>query len=187
MKLLNKIQKELKAPKKQHNSFGNYDYRSCEDILEAIKPLLGEAVLVLTDEIVLIGDRYYVKAIARLDDGEKSIAAFGFARESLEKKGMDTAQITGAASSYARKYALSGLFCIDDNKDADTTNGSSNGEKIGEKELSFLRDNLADLEASEPQFLKFMKLEKLEDMLITDYQKAVAAIETKRKQKASKK
>lgn len=119
MKQLNKIQKELKAPKGQRNSFGNYNYRNAEDILEAVKPLLGDAVLTVNDEIVLIGDRYYVKATARLTDGDESTWVSAFARESLEKKGMDSAQVTGATSSYARKYALNGLFCIDDTKDAD--------------------------------------------------------------------
>lgn len=121
MKLLNEIQQKLKAPKGQRNSFGNYNYRSCEDILEAVKPLLGKAVLTITDEIVLIGSRYYVKATATLAaDDASSVSVSAFARESEVKKGMDESQITGAASSYARKYALNGLFCIDDTKDADT-------------------------------------------------------------------
>lgn len=129
MKTLNTIQKELKAPKGQTNSFGNYKYRSCEDILEAVKPLLGDAVLTIQDEIVLIGDRYYVKATATLTENEKSISASAFARESLDKKGMDSAQITGATSSYARKYALNGLFCIDDTKDADTKDNNEEAPK----------------------------------------------------------
>jgi hypothetical protein len=116
---LNRIQRELKAPKNQKNTFGNYNYRSCEDILEAVKPLLGDCVLTIEDNIEMIGDRFYVKATAKLSDGISTISASAFARESLEKKGMDTAQITGATSSYARKYALNGLFCIDDTKDAD--------------------------------------------------------------------
>ena len=120
MKTLNKIQKELKAPKGQKNTFGNYNYRSCEDILEAVKPLLGDAVLTICDDIVQVGDRFYVKATATITEDEKSISVSAFARESLDKKGMDSAQITGATSSYARKYALNGLFCIDDTKDADT-------------------------------------------------------------------
>jgi hypothetical protein len=120
MKTLSKIQKELKAPKGQLNEFGGYKYRSCEDILEAVKPLLGEAVLTITDEIVLIGDRYYIKATATLSEKPESISVSAFAREALVKKGMDESQITGAASSYARKYALNGLFCIDDTKDADS-------------------------------------------------------------------
>ncbi len=122
MEILNKIQKELKAPKGQKNNFGNYKYRSCEDILEAVKPLLGTAVLIITDEIVLIGDRHYVKATAVLTDGDKQATSTAYAREPLDKKGMDLSQITGATSSYARKYALNGLFCIDDTKDADSTN-----------------------------------------------------------------
>lgn len=124
MKELAKIQKELKAPKAQKNSFGKYNYRSCEDILEAVKPLLGECTLTISDKIELIGDRYYVKATATLygKDVKDTVSADGYARESLEKKGMDSAQITGAASSYARKYALNGLFSIDDTKDSDATN-----------------------------------------------------------------
>jgi hypothetical protein len=126
---LNKIQKELKAPKGQKNTFGNYRYRSCEDILEAVKPLLGKATLTLCDDIVLIGDRYYVKATATLCEDGGIITATAYARESLDKKGMDSAQITGAASSYARKYALNGLFCIDDTKDADHDNNGKDTDK----------------------------------------------------------
>lgn len=116
------IQSELKAPKSQTNTFGKYKYRSCEDILEAVKPLLKEQNLVLTisDEIVEVGGRVYVKATAKLSEMDMHILVTAFARESLDKKGMDDAQITGSASSYARKYALNGLFLIDDTKDADT-------------------------------------------------------------------
>lgn len=143
------IQSELKSPKSQRNTFGNYNYRNCEDILEAVKPLLleNELVLIITDEIVFIqnnnpiqyegigkdkngltvveiieGSRFYVKATAILTDGEKEIKASAFAREEEHKKGMDASQLTGSTSSYARKYALNGLFCIDDTKDSDTTN-----------------------------------------------------------------
>lgn len=116
----NEIQQQLKAPKNQRNNFGNYNYRSCEDILEALKPLLGDSTLVISDEIVNVGERYYVKATATLTTKSGSYTATAYARESEEKKGMDSAQITGAASSYARKYALNGLFLIDDTKDADT-------------------------------------------------------------------
>ena len=126
MKQLNKIQKELKAPKGQYNSFGNYNYRNAEDILEAVKPLLDDAVLTVNDDVVLIGDRYYVKATATLKDGDETASVSAFARESFEKKGMDSAQVTGATSSYARKYALNGLFCIDDTKDADHDDNTSN-------------------------------------------------------------
>ncbi len=122
MKELIEIQKELKAPKGQYNSFGKYKYRSAEDILEAVKPLLHKhgCQLYLTDKIELIGDRFYVKATAVLTDGEDHIEVCAYAREDLDKKGMDGSQITGTASSYARKYALNGLFLIDDTKDADT-------------------------------------------------------------------
>lgn len=118
------IQSELKAPKSQYNKFGDYRYRSCEDILEAVKPLCIQhgAVLDITDELVHCGDRHYIKATARLTCVETgdTIQASAYAREPENKKGMDPSQITGAASSYARKYALNGLLCIDDTKDADT-------------------------------------------------------------------
>lgn len=116
------IQNKLKAPKNQRNSFGNYNYRSAEDILEAVKPLLKEqgCTLILSDEMVQVGERIYVKATATFSDGEKDTVVTAFARESETKKGMDDSQITGTASSYARKYALNGLFLIDDTKDADT-------------------------------------------------------------------
>lgn len=114
------IQEHLNAPKNQYNSFGKYKYRSCEDILEGVKPLLKGLFLSISDEIVLIGDRYYVKATATITDGENSHSASAMAREEENKKGMDAAQVTGATSSYARKYCLNGLFGIDDAKDADT-------------------------------------------------------------------
>lgn len=123
------IQIKLKAPKGQYNSFGKYNYRSCEDILEAVKPLLKEHNLTLrmSDKIVQIGERYYVEATAFLSDGENSICTTASAREDDTKKGMDSAQITGACSSYARKYALNGMFAIDDNKDSDYTNVGDKG------------------------------------------------------------
>ena len=119
------IQAELKAPKGQTNDFGKYKYRSCEDILEAVKPLLKkhDCVLTLSDEMIEVGGRVYVKATANfVHVGKGMIEVTACAREAETKKGMDDAQITGAASSYARKYALNGLFCIDDTKDADATN-----------------------------------------------------------------
>lgn len=124
---LARIQAELKAPKGQFNEYGGFNYRSCEDITEAVKPLLRELglVLIMRDEIVLIGTRYYIKATAMLSDAESNVSATAYAREDESKKGMDGAQLTGAASSYARKYALNGLFAIDDTKDADTPQGQN--------------------------------------------------------------
>lgn len=117
-----RVQSELKAPKGQYNAFGGYKYRSCEDILEAVKPILEEygLKLTITDSIEHVGDRYYVKATARLDaDSGGSVFCEAYAREPETKKGSDPSQVTGMASSYARKYALNGLFLIDDAKDAD--------------------------------------------------------------------
>lgn len=130
---LMRVQQQLKAPKNQRNNYGGYNYRSCEDILEAVKPLLSANSISLTinDEIVLIGDRYYIKATATIfDDKGNYVSNSGYAREELTRKGMDSSQITGAASSYARKYALNGLFAIDDTKDADALN---NGEEESKK------------------------------------------------------
>jgi hypothetical protein len=133
MKELIMIQQGLKAPKNQRNTFGNYNYRSAEDILEAVKPLLAEQVCTLTisDEMVEVGNRVYVRATVTLTSEKESVQTTAFAREEETKKGMDAAQITGSASSYARKYALNGLFCIDDTKDPDSTNKH---EKEEEKE-----------------------------------------------------
>ena len=120
------VQTKLRAPKGQYNSFGRYSYRSCEDILEALKPLLAEvgAIVNISDEVKLIGGRFYVEATAMFLDCETgdSVVARASAREDETKKGMDLAQVTGSVSSYARKYALNGLFAIDDNKDSDATN-----------------------------------------------------------------
>jgi len=118
---LEKIQKTLKAPKNQTNTFGKYKYRSCEDILEAVKPLLNGAVVTISDTIREVGGRVYVEAVATFSDGLNQVCVTAFAREPAERKGMDESQITGSASSYARKYALNGLFLIDDTKDADAT------------------------------------------------------------------
>lgn len=132
---LSKIQSELKAPKGQYNSFGKYKYRSCEDILEALKPIVAKhkATLIISDELYNIGLRYYVKATVTLVDVENENACISnsaFAREEEEKKGMDASQITGTASSYARKYALNGLFNIDDTKDADTNEFANQNKEI---------------------------------------------------------
>lgn len=136
---LNKIQSELKAPKGQYNKFGKYSYRSCEDILEALKPHLLKygCVVTLTDDMQLIGERYYLKATATITDADsgKSVSNVALAREDKERAGMSESQITGTASSYARKYALNGLFLIDDTKDADTDayHEQTTGEKHKEE------------------------------------------------------
>jgi hypothetical protein len=152
---LSKIQQKLKAPKGQYNSFGGYKYRSAEDILEAVKPICAEfeTVLILTDSVVQVGDRIYVKAEAELANfsGEDSITASAFAREPEDKKGMDSSQITGTASSYARKYALNGLFNIDDTKDADTDeyqkqtrrSTSSGSKKVNATQVQQIKDLVA--------------------------------------------
>ena len=127
MELLNKIQQQLKVPKSLHNKFGNYNYRSAEQILDAVKPLLGKGTLTLSDEVVLIGQRYYVKATAQIKDGGESISVSAFARETETRKGMDDAQVTGSTSSYARKYALNGLFGLSDVQDPDDMNNTGAG------------------------------------------------------------
>lgn len=159
MKELIEIQSQLKAPKSKYNSFGKYNYRSCEDILEAVKPLLKEhnCTLIITDEIIMVGARYYVRAYATIQNEEgHQFTGIGFAREDDEKKGMDGSQITGTASSYARKYALNGLFLIDDTKDADTEeyqNQVSSGnvkqpKPIKYPELDTEQELLAEAEAN---------------------------------------
>ena len=135
------IQSKLKAPKGQYNSFGKYKYRSCEDILEAVKRFWQKQrqVLCITDQMEVVGDRIYVRAETHLKDAEDSsseIVTVAYAREEESKKGMDSSQVTGAASSYARKYALNGLFCIDDNKDSDSTNTGSSGKTAAKKSES---------------------------------------------------
>ena len=138
------VQTKLRAPKGQYNSFGRYSYRSCEDILEALKPLLAEvgAIVNVSDEIKLIGNRFYVEATAMFLDCETgdSIIARASAREDETKKGMDLAQVTGSVSSYARKYALNGLFAIDDNKDSDATNTHNKDIKPNMTPVSGLTD-----------------------------------------------
>jgi len=142
------IQQELKAPKSKKNSFGNYSYRSCEDILEAVKPILAEhsCNLTLDDEVILVGIRTYVRATATLSDheSEETISVHAYAREPESKKGFDESQITGAASSYARKYALNGLLAIDDAKDADTDEYVESSRSTTKKQNSS-RDKKSDI------------------------------------------
>ena len=149
-KLLN-IQTELKAPKSQYNSFGKYYYRNCEDILEAVKPICKKygAVLTVFDEVVLIGERFYIKATAILTDIENGemVTATAFAREEQDKKGMDASQLTGSCSSYARKYTLNGLFCIDDTKDADAQQPPQDEQVKEATNSKVTAQQIADLQA----------------------------------------
>ncbi len=160
MKLV-KIQAELKAPKNQMNAFGKYKYRSAEDIIEAVKPILfkNNCALLISDEIVQVADRVYVKATAMLIDEnneELPIKVYGWAREEEVKKGMDAAQITGSASSYARKYALNGLFAMDDTKDADSTNEHKDevGEEKRMKLIALLENTIWDENLKSKQAIK---------------------------------
>lgn len=160
MKLV-KIQAELKAPKNQMNAFGKYKYRSAEDIIEAVKPILfkHQTALLISDEVVQVADRVYVKATAMLIDEtneELPIKVYGWAREEEVKKGMDAAQITGSASSYARKYALNGLFAIDDTKDADSTNEHKDevGEEKRMKLIALLENTIWDESLKSKQAIK---------------------------------
>lgn len=166
------IQAELKAPKSQFNKFGGYNYRNCEDILEAVKPLCAkhEIVPLLSDEIVMIGDRFYIKATAKVTDGKDEIATTAFARESKDKKGMDESQITGSASSYARKYALNGLFCIDDTKDADFLDNSQN-----KKTASTPTQTTKAKEKNVAGYDEFLKIQKEKNVPPVEITKFVAA------------
>ena len=137
------IQSELKAPKNQYNNFGKYSYRNCEDILEALKPLLKEhkSTIYISDEIVTVLERFYVKATVTFIDAEtgEKIINTAYAREEEDKKGMDGSQVTGSSSSYARKYALNGMFAIDDTKDSDFTNTTTKGDNTGLSEAQIKR------------------------------------------------
>ena len=178
-KLLN-AQAELKAPKGQYNSFGKYKYRSAEDILEAVKPINAKhgVLLTITDEPVLVGDWHYIKATATITDGTESIVVTAYARESLNKKGMDDSQITGTASSYARKYALNGLYLIDDTKDADTDEYRNQGNKTPavksatQAEIGNLKKEIIAFSKLMTEQGKNVKPEQVEQTLnITDYAK----------------
>ena len=194
-KLMN-IQKELKAPKGQYNSFGKYKYRSCEDILESVKPLLEKykVTIILTDKLEQIGERYYIRAMAILFDTESdnSIENTAYAREEETKKGMDGSQITGTSSSYARKYALNGLLLIDDTKDADTdeftkeNNKEKTKEEPKEKKITpgqlkvlsklYTGDNLVKL-------LELNKIDKLEDMSMEKANEIILKLKKKGEEK----
>ena len=188
IKLMN-IQQELKAPKGQYNSFGKYAYRSCEDILEAVKPLLRKEKVVLTisDELQYIGNRYYIKATATLIDteSEATISNSAYAREEETKKGMDGSQITGASSSYARKYALNGLFGIDDNKDSDTTNIQSKEEKEDKKASPKQMELIQKYYQGEnlTKLLEVNNIDKLEDMSINKASEILSKLFAKKEDK----
>ncbi len=187
MDILSKIQSALKAPKGQTNAFGKYKYRSCEDILESVKPYLKEhsAVLTLTDDIVLIGDRYYVKATATLLAGSENISVCGFAREAYDKKGMDDSQITGAASSYARKYALNGLFCIDDTKDADTQDNTQTSKPpafITAEQSMNIQSFCNEVGGDQSKFLAGLNASSFDTIPASQFARAMYLLENKRAQ-----
>ncbi|MBP3573232.1 MAG: ERF family protein [Prevotella sp.] len=207
MEALKKIQQELKAPKNQVNNFGGFNYRSAEDILEAVKPLLAkhDAEMILYDEIIEVGGRVYVKATVEISDGKQTIKATACAREPLQKTKMDEPQITGTASSYARKYALNGLFLIDDTKDPDTneykqqteakqqasekkqqggTKQSSKqqaagGQKISKATVQTLDGLIKQTNSDYKKLLEFFKVGKLEDLTAEQARKCYAMLKSK--------
>ena len=181
------VQNKLKAPKLQFNSFGKYNYRNAEDILEAVKPILKEfrVVVFIKDDIELIGDRYYVRAIAKFVDIEtgEGIEVAAYAREEENKKGMDGSQVTGAASSYARKYALNGLFCIDDTKDADFAQGKEEHRKletpINQVGIDKINELIKTTATEEKKFLQYFKVEKVEELNSTQADEAIKLLNKK--------
>lgn len=171
-----RIQSELKAPKNQYNNFGKYNYRSCEDILEGVKPLLKEleCTLVISDDVVVAGDRVYIKAIATITNkNNKTVSNSGLAREALMQKGMSDSQITGSASSYARKYALNGLFAIDDTKDADTQDNTVSSA------IEQIRTLIKVKKANETDFLKFFKVDRIGVLTYEQQQQALIMLQKK--------
>lgn len=186
---LQKVQVELKAPKNLYNSFGKYKYRNAEGICEAVKPYLNELGLFLTmsDDVILMADRFYIKATVTISDidSESSLSVQALARESFDKKGMDDSQITGTASSYARKYALNGLFLLDDTKDADTdeyhdeTNKKTDKPKLISKEmLEELQKLCVQAKREESYIAKSMNVEKLTDLPLDKFAKTKAGLLT---------
>lgn len=197
MSVLAEIQKKLKVAKGNENSFGGYKYRTCSDILEAVKSLLPEGYYItLSDDIVMLGDRYYVKVTASLCSGALIHSVTAFARESFTKKGMDDSQITGAASSYARKYALNGLFAIDDTKDADSMDNSDHvtatkttpqktpsNLTIGDAEFKTLNDLLDKTESDKAAFCAHFKIASVSALPMAQFAKASAMLNKKLKEK----
>lgn len=179
-----KVQQDLKAPKNQRNDFGGFNYRSCEDILEAVKPLLHALglLLTITDEITEAAGWVHVKATATITDGTDTRSVCGYAREPENKKGMDSSQITGAASSYARKYALNGLFLIDDNKDADVVGAV----EISEAQLKKINKLLKDTDTKAEVFCTAMGFDSIEGIPASDYKRAVEALNAKASKMAAR-
>ncbi len=197
------VQQNLKAPKSQYNKFGNFHYRSCEDIQEAVKPILAQvkAVLTVEDDLLQIGDRYYLKAVAKFTDTEsgETISNSAYAREADQKAGMDAAQITGSCSSYARKYALNGLFCIDDAKDPDAApqdqgnqqrkpagkkpaagsnhKGGDPGKYLTPAHINTIRQQIERTGAMERAVCYQYRIARLEDMTIEQYKSAMKIFE----------
>lgn len=183
-KILN-VQAELKAPKNQYNTFGKYKYRSCEDILEAVKPLLvkNELFMRIDDNIVNIGNRFYIKATVQICDGTGSCTSVSaVAREEETKKGMDGSQVTGASSSYARKYALNGMFLIDDTKDSDVTNDHGKTPDNANEEVEHITaEQIDELEKLGVNFDQLAKYYKVADYKNLTAEQAKKAIEQKKK------
>ena len=183
LKKLFEIQQELKVPKNQRNNFGNYNFRNCEDIMEASKPVCKKHNCLLTwsDEVIYVGDRYYIRATATLYDldSNECVSATAEAREEETKKGMDASQITGASSSYARKYALNGLLQLDDNKDADTNEyqkQQAKKESLSKKNISMITDEQIKL-----IHVLFGKIEKNEKQVFKNFDNSVAKLNVYKK------
>lgn len=185
---LQAVQMELKAPKDQYNDFGKYSYRSCEDILEVVKPLCQKQglLLSLTDEIVEMGGRNYIKSIARVIEMEtgKDFFTVAFAREDETKKGMDGSQISGCASSYARKYALNGLFCIDDTKDADTLDNRSEVQLATQKQQNELEVLCQKTGSDLTKVLAWVHCQNIKELTVPAWQRAVAGLRIKEQKEA---
>lgn len=179
LKKLFEIQQELKVPKNQRNTFGNYNFRNCEDIMEASKPICKKynCLLTCSDEIIYVGERYYIRATATLFDldSNENISACAVAREEESKKGMDASQITGASSSYARKYALNGLLQLDDNKDADTTEYQKQQNSNTVKKNNFNQEMITEEQIKLIHVL-FSKIEKSEKQIFKNFENSVAKL-----------
>lgn len=187
--VLSTMQKTLSAPKTQYNNFGKYHYRSCEDILEAVKKILPDGAYVsISDSIEMVGDRHYVVATATFNFKGKEVSAKAYAREALSKKGMDEAQVTGSTSSYARKYALNGLFCIDDSKDSDVAEtaeapkfskkaASNNGTKISRDKAMDLIGMIQEKGRDLKKMCDYYKVSSLEELTQSQFNDAIAMLE----------